>query len=186
MEASAPSLPRIPYSRIPLFSGGARALAFRDGDRFQQNIDAGPRADGHFAAGGAGRRVRAGGHGRARVRAGVIAAAARPLPDALPRREPAPAKHPRARLRHVVPKQDDRPPPAGRDPGTRHGQASTPSTCCRCAAQPRRAVDAAIDHDRQIRARALEPVDALVVERRNFAVLLRRQALAATPCAHAR
>ena len=37
------------------------------------------------------------------------------------------------------------------------------------------ACDPAVEHDRQARMRGLEPIDARVIERRNFAVLLRRQ-----------
>ena len=38
------------------------------------------------------------------------------------------------------------------------------------------AVDAAVEHDVKPRMRALKPIDALVIERRNFAVFFRRQA----------
>ncbi len=46
--------------------------------------------------------------------------------------------------------------------------------------------DPAIDRNMQIGMRRLQPVDAIVIERRNIAVLARRQTLAARPCGHAR
>ena len=46
--------------------------------------------------------------------------------------------------------------------------------------------DAAVEHDRELGEGRLHPHDELVVERRDLAVLLRAEALAARPCAHAR